>query len=305
MKALVTGGSGFLGRYLVKELVKRNIETVNYDKNFPSIHRMEKLPAIVTCINGDIRDLDKLTEVMDGCDIVFHTAAMANLDETRGKPIQTMEVNVIGTVNCLEAAKITGVKRFLFASSVYASGKWGSFYRVSKQAGENLCKTFYQEYGLHYTILRYGSLYGGEANHWNFMYNMCMALLKTGEFHYPGSRDAVREYIHIIDAARETVNISMDDAYAQRIAMITGHQRLKVGELFEMIEEILGKDINITYSQSAERRHYVRTPYSFEPDVPLRVNLSHYVDISEGLLDCIKEVNRNLKKTDCNNEHNK
>jgi UDP-glucose 4-epimerase len=302
MKALVTGGSGFLGRYLIKELVRRGIETVNYDKTFPPSLSTDVLPDTLTCVQGDIRDLEKLTEVMDGCDLVFHTAAMANLDETRGKPVQTMEVNVIGTVNCLEAARSTGVKRFLFASSVYASGKWGSFYRVSKQAGESLCKTFYQEYSLPYTILRYGSLYGGEANHWNFMYNVCIALLQKGEFHYPGSKDAVREYIHIIDAARETVNISMDEAYAQRIAMITGHQRLKVGELFDMIEEILGKKITVTYSHSAERRHYIRTPYSFDYDVPLRVNLSHYVDINEGILDCIHEVNKNLQAQEKNKE---
>lgn len=294
MKVMVTGGLGFLGRYIVKELVKNRIETVIFDKSQSSSQWVENLPETVKYMSGDILDLEKLTYSMKGCDVVFHTAAMADLDETRVKPIQTMNVNVMGTTNCLEAARVNGVKRFLFASSVYASGKWGSFYRVSKQAGESLCKVYYQEYGLPYTILRYGSLYGRDANHWNFIYNVCSSLLKNGELHYNSSKDAVREYIHIIDAARETVRISFDEDFEQRIVMITGHQRLKVSELFEMIEEIIGKNIIITYSPSEEQRHYVKTPYSLDLDVPVRANLSSYVDISEGILDCLNEAVKDM-----------
>jgi UDP-glucose 4-epimerase len=233
---------------------------------------------------------------MEGCDVVFHTAAIADIDEARSKPVHTMEVNVIGTTLCLQAAVDSDVQRFMFASSVYTSGSRGSFYRVSKQAGESLCRSYSEEYALPFTILKYGSLYGRDANHWNFIYNVCKALLARGEYHYSSSPDAVREFIHIQDAARETVRIAMDPEFANKSVLITGHQRLQMRELFETIQEILGKRITVTYEEADLTRHYVRTPYSFVPEVPLRVNLSTYVDIYEGILDCFREAAQDLER---------
>jgi len=205
-----------------------------------------------------------------------------------------MNVNVVGTANCLEAAHNAKITRFLFASSVYTAGRWGSFYRVSKQAGESLCKTYYEEYGLPYTILRYGSLYGRDANHWNFIYGVCKALLTKGEFTYISPQESVREYIHIFDAARETVRISEDKEFENKAVLITGHQRMKIEEFFTMLKEIIGKDVTIRYTPAEQHKHYVITPYSFEVDVPIRVNLTTYVDISEGILDCLREVQKEI-----------
>lgn len=293
MKALVTGGAGFVGRYLVKELVKRKIKTTVIDQA-PVEEARNFFPPGTPYVEGDILDLDSLKKSMKGCDLVFHTAAIADIDETRKNPVKTMNVNVIGTVNCLEAARKAGIKRFLYASSVYASGSRGSFYRVSKQAGESLCKTYYEDFGLEYTILRYGSLYGRDPNHWNFIYGVCKDLLTKGEFTYTSSQDAIREYIHISDAARETVRIALDEEFASKSVLITGHQRLKMKEFFDMIQEILGKKITVRYESSKHQRHYIRTPYSFDIDVPVRINLSSYIDISEGILDCLKEVKKEI-----------
>ena len=295
MKALVTGGAGFVGRYLVKELQKKKIKTIVFDRVPPDTKRDSLYGSKdVSYIQGDILDLKLLKKSMRGCDLVFHTAAIAEVDEARKNPVKTMEINVLGTVNCLEAARQNGVKRFLYASSVYASGHRGSFYRVSKQAGESLCKTYYQDFGLEYTILRYGSLYGREPNHWNFIYGVCRELLTKGEFSYTSSPDAIREYIHISDAARETVRIALEPEFINKSVLITGHQRLRMKEFFDMIQEILGKEITIHYTASERQVHYVKTPYSFEIEVPTRINLSTYVDISEGILDCLKEVHKEL-----------
>ncbi len=293
MKALVTGGAGFVGRYLVKELARRKIKTTVLDQ-IPQEDVLDTFPKEVSYLEGDILNLDSLVSIMKGCDYVFHTAAIAEIDESRKNPVRTMQVNVLGTVNCLEAARLNKIRRFLYASSVYASGSRGSFYRVSKQTGESLCKTYYEDFGLEYTILRYGSLYGRESNHWNFIYGVCQDLLKTGEYTYTSSPDGIREYIHIQDAARESVRISIDAEFANRSVLITGHQRMKMKEFFEMIEEILGKKITIHYMDSEHNRHYIRTPYSFDIDVPVRINLSSYIDISEGILDCLNEVKREM-----------
>jgi UDP-glucose 4-epimerase len=296
-KALVTGGSGFLGRYLVRELLKEKIKTVIYDLEEPSDTLVEYGDrSRLTYVRGDILDEEQLENAMMGCTHVFHTAAVANIDVARKIPVKTLEVNVVGTAKCISAAQKTGVSRFLLASTVYVSGNRGSFYRISKQTCESLCKGFYEESGLEYTILRYGSLYGREPNHWNFMYGVCKALLTTGEYHYASSPDAVREYIHINDAARETIRIAQDPAFVNKAVLITGHQRMKMKEFFEMVEEILGNKVTIHYEDPRQHSHYVITPYSFDIEVPLRINLSTYVDISEGILDCLNEVKKELDR---------
>jgi UDP-glucose 4-epimerase len=295
MKALVTGGKGFLGHHILRELLKRGISAVSYDISEQELPFEEKdIRAELRSIQGDILDPGSLGEAMEGCNLVFHTAAIADMDEARILPVRTMEVNAIGTAQCLEAARKAGVKRFLFASSVYTSGNKGSFYRVSKQAAESLCKTYAEEFGLPYTILKYGSLYGREPNQWNFIYGVCKSLLSTGEFTYMSSPDSEREYIHISDAARETVNVGLSPNFANRTVLITGHQRIKIRELFSLIQEILGKEITIHYLPQRQRTHYVMTPYSFESDIPVRINLASYVDISEGILDCLHDVQREL-----------
>jgi UDP-glucose 4-epimerase len=295
MKALVTGGAGFLGHHIIRELLKQGIDTVAYDiSEQESWKNGGEARGSLSWRTGDILDLRDLASAMEGCDLVFHTAAIADIDEARRDPVRSMEVNVVGTASCLEAARRAGVRRFLFASSVYTAGNRGSFYRVSKRAGESLCRTYSEEFGLGYTVLKYGSLYGRESNHWNFIHTVCRALLTTGEFNYTSSPDAEREYIHIQDAARETVRIALSSEFINSSVLITGHQRMKMKDFFAMIEEIMGKRIRINYAPPEKQQHYVITPYSFERDIPFRVNLSRYIDISEGILDCLREVQREI-----------
>jgi len=297
MKVLVTGGSGFLGSHIVRELLRNRIETIVYDVvPMKNLNEMLKGSEYLTFVKGDILDYDSLHSAMTSCDIVVHTAAVANLDKARSHPRKTMEINVVGTANCLEAARLLGVKRFVYASSVYTAGKWGSFYRVSKHAGESLCKTFHDEFGLEYTIVRYGSLYGRDANEWNPIYKVLKALLISNEYTYISSKDAVREYIHIYDAARETVRIAQAPDFANKAVLITGHQKIKVQELFSIISEILDKELIIHYTPAEQHKHYVLTPYSFQADIPERVNLTTYIDISEGIIDCLKEVQNELDR---------
>lgn len=297
MKAFVTGGNGFLGRHLINELVKRDIDVVSYDLLKPLDSDIEKFAGCksnIEYIQGDILDKKSLTGAINGCDIVFHTAAVADINVVSEMPEKTMEINVLGTTRCLQAARECGVKRFVYASSVYAAGNHGSFYSISKKAGESLCKTYYEEFGLEYTILRYGSLYGTEANHWNFIYGLCKELLLTGKYTYTSSPDSLREYINIIDAARESVNIALNHQFVNKTVMIAGHQRMRVEELFAMIGEILDKEIEVKYEPKSVRTHYHMTAYSFEPDAPIRINMEHYIDISEGILDCINSINKEL-----------
>lgn len=294
-KVLVTGGSGFLGHHIVKELCSQGIETVVYDTVESNYINDDLNTGLVHFDKGDIRDITTLDSAMEGCDTVFHTAAIANIDDTIKRPVDTMDINVMGTVNCLEAARNQNIERFVYASSVYVAGNRGSFYRVSKQTGESLCKTYSEEFKLNYTTIRYGSLYGREPNHWNFLYTVLTKLLTEKEFTYYASPDAMREYIHINDAARETVNIAQSSEFRNKAVLITGHQKMSMREFFDMIQEILGETLKINYVNDDKHNHYKITPYSFEPDIPFRINLSTYIDISEGVLDCAKEVQNEIE----------
>ena len=296
-KVLVTGGSGFLGHHIVKELCSRGIETVVYDTVESNYINDYLNTGLLHFVKGDIRDISTLDSAMEGCDTVFHTAAIANIDDTIKRPIDTMDINVMGTINCLEAARNQNIERFVYASSVYVAGNRGSFYRVSKQTGESLCKTYSEEFNLNYTTIRYGSLYGREPNHWNFLYAVLKKLLTEKEFTYYASPDAMREYIHINDAARESVNIAQSSEFRNKAIMITGHQKMSMKEFFDMIQEILGETLKINYVNDDKHNHYKITPYSFEPDMPLRINLSTYIDISEGVLDCAKEVQNEIESS--------
>lgn len=94
------------------------------------------------------------------------------------------------------------------------------------------------------------------------------------------------------------MRIALSEDFINKCILITGHQRLKMKEFFEMVEEMLGKEIKIFYAPEKRPRHYIRTPYAIEYDVPLRVNLSTYIDISEGILDCLKEVQMQINETE-------
>ncbi|KJR99410.1 MAG: hypothetical protein VR68_09240 [Peptococcaceae bacterium BRH_c4a] len=283
--ALVTGASGFLGSFIVDELLSRGdrviaLDTVSIKKVHPN------LQGVV----ADIRDEVALAQCMENVQEVYHLAAIADIGCSRKNVVETVEVNITGTAKCLKTAHEAGVDRFIYASSVYVGGRMGSFYGVSKQAGEAICKTFNEEFGLKYTICRYGSLYGRGANEWNMIKKLCRSILTKKEYEFWGNGDEIREYINIKDASRETVRVARDPNFVNMSVLIAGHQRMKTGDLFKMIEEITGvKDI-IKYKNQNDHRHYKITPYCFSPDIPARINMSHFIDISEGIVECLKEI---------------
>ncbi len=284
-KIFITGGSGFLGWHIKEAAKKNKIKVVVYDTHVPS-----KKEDGVTYIRGDICDIKKMKRALKGCDTFFHIAAIADIGETRSKPVETMDVNVVGTAKCLLVAKSSGVKHFVFASSAYAAGNLGSFYRVSKLASENLCKTFSEEYGLPFTIVRYGSLYGLRATKSNSIYQLCEAVIKGKSFEHYGTEEDIREHIHVEDAARETINIAKTKKYKNKTVFITGHQRIYMKDLFGIVGEIVGKKIKINYLKAVNHRHYKSTPWSFQPDIPIRINMKDYVDISEGIHSCLQDA---------------
>ena len=146
-------------------------------------------------------------------------------------------MNILGNTNILEACRLNKTKRFIFASTIYVYSNQGGFYRVSKQASENYIENYFNEYGLHYTILRYGSLYGSRSDKKNGLYKFIFNALKNNKLEFQGDPESQREFINVEDAAECTAKI-LNNGDTNKHITITGHQSITIQNLFKMICEI-------------------------------------------------------------------
>jgi UDP-glucose 4-epimerase len=279
-KALVTGGSGFLGSHIADELVQKGHEVVVLDLKPPVSEEL-------TFIQADIRDAQAVNDAVTGCDSVFHCAAIADLDRARNAPRLALEVNVLGTLTALEAAGAAGVQRFMLASSVYIFSNLGSVYRTTKQAAERLVEDLSPELGLRSTVLRFGSLYGPRADPQNAILRLVTQAVNDRRIDFWGDGTEIREYVHISDAASLAVT-ALDLKYAEDAVHITGRERISTLELVQMIDEMLGGGIEIKLRNEPFEGRYRLTPYSFTTDKGRRLVGDTYVDLGLGLLEAIR-----------------
>ena len=196
----------------------------------------------------------------------------------------------------LDAAVESGVRRFVFASTIYVYSGLGGFYRCSKQATELFIEEYNKRYKLEFTVLRYGSLYGIRANAANGIWNYLQQGLRDGKITYPGTGDEVREYINVKDAARLSVDI-LSPVYKNRYIVISGHQSMKSREMLEMIREMLNRDVSLEFLDTSNNFHYTITPYSFTPKIGSKLIGNLHMDMGQGLLECMQEVSRDLDQS--------
>lgn len=291
MRAIVFGGSGFLGSHVADALADAGHDVTIFDLQSSPWRRVEQ-----EFFQGDITDAGTVATAVEGHDVVFHFAGLADIAECRARPRDSAVVNVVGTVNILEAARAASVRRFVFASSVYVAGDAGSFYRVSKQACELYIEEYQREHGLDYTILRYGTLFGRRADDTNSVHRYLRQAFEDRRIVAYGTGDELREYIHVADAARLTVDVLADE-FANEQVVLTGHHPLHFGEFLTLIKEIVGGDVEIDVRPPGDgpetalyTGHYSITPYRFQPKLGRKLVSSYYIDLGQGLLDCLQEI---------------
>jgi UDP-glucose 4-epimerase len=282
--ACVIGGSGFLGSHVADELSDAGYAVRVYDRR-----ESHWLRSNQEMIIGDILDVTALRSATSGCDIVYNFAAIADLNDALEKPLQTVEVNVRGTVNALEACRVNKVPRFMYASTVYVYSREGGFYRCSKQAAEHYVEEYQRAYGVDFTILRYGSLYGPRSDETNALYAMVRDALERGIISYAGNRESIREYIHVADAARASV-FALGEEFRNESVVLTGHQPMRVFDLLKMLAEILGMPDAVEFRDEHYAGHYVRTPYAYLPKLGRRYAPTLHVDLGQGLVQLIDAV---------------
>jgi len=287
MNIIIFGGSGFIGSHVADALTAAGHAVKLYDKR-ESPYLLPKQEMIV----GDILDEKSVKAAMKGVDVAYNFAGIADIDEASRKPLETVRYNILGNTILLEAARTAKIKRFVYASTVYVYSNSGSFYRCSKAACENYIDTYQKQYGLEYTILRYGTLYGTRADDRNSVYRFIKQAMVEGRITYPGDGSELREYINVSDAALGSVEI-LSDSFKNEHVIFSGHYPIKVSDLFIMIREMLKKDIAIEYltpGSDDPAEHYVLTPYTFIPKIGKKYVRHCYTDMGQGLLICMQDV---------------
>ena len=285
-KAVVVGGSGFIGSHVADHLSDAGYLVTVYDQT-----ESQWLQKDQTMVLGDVLDVELLDKTIANADVVYNFAALADLNQALNQPLKTVNINILGNMNVMEACRQHGVARFVYASTAYVHSREGGFYRCSKQASEAYVEEYQRVYGLDYTILRYGSLYGPRADETNGMRRIVKSALDTGILRYQGHPDAMREYIHVDDAARASIT-ALDEEFRNENVVLTGQEPMRVFDLLKMLGEVLDlPEDAVEFTDGNYAGHYIRTPYAYQPRLGRKFIPPMHVDLGQGLLQVINELN--------------
>lgn len=263
MKVLVTGGAGFIGSFIVEEVMNIGWEPIVVDDL--STGNLSFVPKSVPFYNIDIRS-DTLEQVfrMHNPEVVIHQAAQVSVEFSTQQPLADCEINTLGTLNILKLCAKYKVSKLVYASSaaVYGSAKEMplkeehrilpiSFYGQSKYSAEQYIHLFHQLYGLPYTILRYSNVYGmrqnmlGEAGVVSIFINQA---IRNKEVIVYGDGSQTRDFIFVKDVAK--ANIQAVAFGGSGVFNISTNQPISLNELLAILQESIHQPLDITYTDS-------------------------------------------------------
>lgn len=305
-KVLVIGGAGFIGSFVVSELLKTDVaEVVIYD-NFAR-GKLSNLGASLAdprCRlypnGGDIRDVDVLDDAMKGMDAVVHLAAMWLL-HCRDYPRTAFHVNIEGTFNVLEACVRNGIKRLVYSSSASVYGDAvevpmteahpfnnRNFYGATKIAGEAMCRAFHDRYGLSYVGLRYMNVYGPHQDQTAAYTGVIPIMLnKIDANEAPlinGDGTQAYDFVTAEDAGRCNVlalQSTIDDEFYN---VGTGVQT-SIRELCDLILTLRASDLKVTYKpySADDARRLVQNRIGCPKKAAKDLGFTHRYDLVTGL----------------------
>lgn len=299
----ITGGAGFIANTLIKQYVEKNKITVydNFHRDTLTGSGMDTHPN-VTIIKGDVLDFDLLCSSMKGADIVIHAAGIAGIDTVIKNPVQTMRVNMIGTSNALEAARINGITdRFVdfstsevfgsmaFRSSeedVTVSGSAGEArwtYAVSKLAGEHLAHAYYKQYKLPVVTVRPFNVYGPGQTGEGAIQIFIKRALKNEEIKIDGDGNQIRAWCFVDDFVDCLIRcIENPKAIGESFNLGNARAVITILGLAQTVCRVLKSDSKITFSPPLSADIAMRIP-----NVDKTFNVLGFkakVDLEEGIL---------------------
>jgi UDP-glucose 4-epimerase len=252
MRALVTGGSGFIGSHVVDKLAEKGVRVRILDTVPPHRDDVERYDV-------SLLDFDRLRPAMNGVDVVFHLGAIADVKQAAEDPLYTDLINTRGTINVLEAARRAGVRRVIYGSTtwVYSDtngslldednllGAPSHIYTATKLASEHYCHAYSRLYKLPFTILRYGIPYGPRARPGAVVPIFVQKALQGDPLTIAGDGQQYRKFVYVEDLAEGNV-LALKSVAENRVYNLEGSEKVTIRQIAETIQRILGR-VEIKY----------------------------------------------------------
>lgn len=317
---LITGGCGFIGKSLIRSLIKRQKSVAIRVLDNLSVGSREDLASVcnyteielsqlessdlktgklhVELVVGDIRDKNIAVDCCKGIDVVVHLAANTGVDPSVADPRLDMECNVGGTFNLLEGTRINGVRRFVFASSGAPVGEVEppihegvaarpvSPYGASKLAGEGYCSAYFRTFGVETVALRFGNVYGPGSNHKSSVVAKFVRRAIRGEnLEIYGDGKQTRDFIYIEDLVRAIELASQVPKIGGEIFQIANSSETTILELVDELLHALSifgiHDTNVVHKET--RLGDVRRNFSDTSKARRLLNWQAKVALADGL----------------------
>ena len=302
---LITGGCGFIGSHIAEALKNQKHTVIIYDNLSSGYeHNIADFRDKITFIKADIRDMKALATAMHGVDYVFHKAAMVSVFDSVERPIENHDINITGTLNVLNAAKESGVKRVVAASSASVYGNDPvlpktedmisspeSPYAFAKVAMEHYMRLFAELYGLETVTLRYFNVYGPRQDPGS-MYSgviskFCDDILADRKPTVFGDGLQTRDFIFIQDVV-EANSLAMNNqtlGKGEVFNIATGY-RTSLLDLIDIIKGLSGKDVKSRFKDV--RRGDIRHSVADISRARHELGFIPLYDVKRGLMELLK-----------------
>lgn len=294
-KALVTGGAGFIGSHIVDRLLDIGHKVVVIDNQSSDGHDNYYWNDKCENYKYDICDFQKIAPLFQGVDYVFHLAARASVQSSIDNPIPTIQTQVLGTINVLEASRLHGIEKLVYSSTSAVYGNENKIpnkeimrenplnpYAIGKLSGEQLVKSYYNLYGLKTVAFRYTNVYGERARHVGTYAPVISKFLKlklqNEHLTIFGDGKQKRDFIHVSDVVNANISIthtelnSWGDVYnigygenfsIQEIADFISSKQIyfkeKPGEMKETLADISKAKENLTWKPKISVLDWIRS----------------------------------------------
>jgi UDP-glucose 4-epimerase len=299
-KALVTGGAGFIGSSVAGLLVAENYDVIILDNLTTGYHKNVAPLKGVTFVEGDVRDADLVARLTEGVDVIFHLAASVGNSRSIERPVEDSEINVIGTLRVLEAARSAGVRKIVCSSSAAIFGELkqlpiredhpaepDSPYGVSKLAEEKQCLAYAKLYDLEAICLRYFNVYG--VNQYYDAYGnvipiFAQRMLRGEPLIVFGDGEQTRDFVNVRDVARANLLAARADGVSGAFNIATG-ESITINQLVELMHEAsdLAPQVEHTLPRKGDVRDSLadissaRQVLGFEPSTGIAEGLGEYM----------------------------
>lgn len=313
-KIFITGGAGFIANTLIKNLIENNKITAydNFHRDTLSSSGFAEHRNL-SIVKGDVLDADLLTESMEGADLVIHAAGIAGIDTAIKNPVKTMQVNMIGTANALEAAKINNIKdRFIdfstseiFGSMAYKStedsdtvagsaGEARWVYAVSKLAGEHLTNAYFKQYNLPTVTVRPFNVYGPGQTGEGAIQIFIKRAIRDEDIFINGDGSQIRAWCYVDDFV-DCLMRCLEDPKAVGESFNLGNARAVITTLglAQAVCRVLESKSDILFREQLSADIELRIP-SVEKTEKI-LGFKAKVDLDEGILKTAEYFKNQLK----------